>query len=501
MNCAEKYYLGDSMSIDLINFFGELSKVVDAEVDCVNDLPAILVGIVVAYLTILVSVAIAIFSEKKEFEQLDRNVILDHIVKAKGLIFYLGLTFFPLLFWNASLSYVKLLEILIWAIGLGFITNVLFRSYHWMKGNKFPLRLSYLRDLRNHQDLEEAWRSVWETENINYQNEHEFFKAFKLAVDRSLQGANVNLVTAGKLLGDFSMFLHNRSDSFLLRNEVLCYALILNYNAWVKESRYLEKEDKQEEWALYSELSRITNSIIGTIEAKALSGRCAFSFFKEMQSHINEHKAQIESSQYYAEALLRPFYQIFLDQIYTSPDRHNIWNHYFPSELKVTKSNLENVAVLVSNISLNSYIDWASTRIWDSTENKDFALDDVSKNLFPEVDPIIWARLLIFVFSPYGENRLRSVVERPWSFGFFGRTKVYGSIQKDLIRASYTTEASNTYELAFYIFNDIFSKPNLENYIELLEHLVYQEETVEERKRRALITIFTNMLEFILKTE
>ncbi len=61
-----------------------LSKVIEAGVGGESDLPAILLGIVVAYLTILISVAIAIFSEKKEFEALDRNVILDHIIKAKG---------------------------------------------------------------------------------------------------------------------------------------------------------------------------------------------------------------------------------------------------------------------------------------------------------------------------------------------------------------------------------------------------------------------------------
>lgn len=159
-------------------------KVFQAGVDGVSDLPAILLGVVVAYLTILISVAIAIFSEEKEFEALDRNVILDHIIKAKSLLLYLGLSFVPLLFWNGSLWWTRVLEITLWAIGVGFMTRILISSYHWMKGNKYRLRFSYLGGLRNRPDMEEAWRSVWQAQNINFQNEQEFFNIFFSTVNR-----------------------------------------------------------------------------------------------------------------------------------------------------------------------------------------------------------------------------------------------------------------------------------------------------------------------------
>lgn len=177
--------------MSLVPFFemigGILSDTFKALWDGVNgssDLPAILLGIVVAYLTILISVAIAIFTEKKEFETLDRNVILDHIVKAKYLLFYLGLTLFPLILWNSSSSTARRIEIIIWIIGIFLITKIFVKSYLWMKGNKFSLRFDYLRGLRNKQDMEEAWRSVWQTKNINYQNEEEFFKIFSSTINR-----------------------------------------------------------------------------------------------------------------------------------------------------------------------------------------------------------------------------------------------------------------------------------------------------------------------------
>ena len=164
--------------------------VVNVVVNGESDLPAILLGIVVAYLTILISVAIAIFSEKKEFEALDRNVILDHIIKAKMLLLYLFLTFFPLLFWNGSLLWTRILEITSWITGIVLMTKVLINSYHWMKGNKFRLRFDYLRDLQDKQDMEdmeEAWRSVWQTENINFKNEQEIFNILHSTVNQLLE--------------------------------------------------------------------------------------------------------------------------------------------------------------------------------------------------------------------------------------------------------------------------------------------------------------------------
>jgi hypothetical protein len=81
----------------------------------------------------------------------------------------------------------RFLEIIIWAFGVYFMTKILINSYHWMKGNKFTLRFDYLRQLRDVRDLEESWRSVWQSERINPQNEQEFFELFSSAIDQLLR--------------------------------------------------------------------------------------------------------------------------------------------------------------------------------------------------------------------------------------------------------------------------------------------------------------------------
>jgi len=152
-----------------------------------TDLPNILQGIGIALLTILIPIAIAIFNDKKEFEALDRYVILDHIVRARLLLVYLALIFLPLLFWNSVPLWLRFLELVLWGIGIYFMTKILIKSYRWIKGNKFDLRFDYLRKLEDPEDIEECWRSVWQTKDINIQNEKEFFEIFSFKINQLLK--------------------------------------------------------------------------------------------------------------------------------------------------------------------------------------------------------------------------------------------------------------------------------------------------------------------------
>ncbi len=150
-----------------------------------GDLLNILGMVGIAFLTILIPIAVAIFSEKeKDSEVLDRNVILDHVVSARYFLLYLALVYVPILLWEVSSYSIRFLELVLWGIGIYLIAGVLLRSYRWMKGDKFPLRLEYLRNLKDPKDSEESWRSVWQSPNTNAQNELEFFKIFSASIDK-----------------------------------------------------------------------------------------------------------------------------------------------------------------------------------------------------------------------------------------------------------------------------------------------------------------------------
>jgi len=160
-----------------------LASILNASGDLLN-----IMGMVgIAFLTVLIPIALAIFGDKKEFEDLDRNVILDHVVKSRKFIGFIALVYTPLLLWGSSNVVFRTAYLVLWAIGIAQLGGILGRAYRWMKDNKYPLRLEYLELLDNPEDLEVAWRSVWETENIEPQHEEEFFALFSSLIDNYLQ--------------------------------------------------------------------------------------------------------------------------------------------------------------------------------------------------------------------------------------------------------------------------------------------------------------------------
>lgn len=305
-----------------------------------------------------------------------------------------------------------------------------------------------------------------------------------------------DLVIASKLLGDFNNFIDKRSAVFLTwSDKIFDSVLQWHFEVWKKDNEYLGQQSKLAEKISYSELSRTLDSIFQRIEINALKERSSFTFFEALKKHAEKYKKESVSSRYYRESLFSTFYQVFFKNIYDAPWRFDIWNHYFPREWKITKSNLQDSENIISKISLNNFFGWASNRIWFAREEVDYALEDVSSNLFPEVDPILWAEILIVIFSRPGEEQLRSLIEKPWNFGFIGRVKAYTSPHEDDALKINRNEETNTLDLSYLLFNKQLSKINLTSYINLLEHL-HPKESKEERKRLKLKSLFTKMLDF-----
>jgi hypothetical protein len=154
-----------------------------------NEFPTLAQNIGIAGLTILIPVAVALFSsgDSKEMRELDNHVVLDYVIQAKYLLIYSALAFLPILFWHDSTEYWRLFEIGVWIAGICYLINVLAVSYKWLKGNKFPIRLGFLRSMTDPKDMEESWNSVWQSDKVNEGNENEFFKIFAERIDKLLK--------------------------------------------------------------------------------------------------------------------------------------------------------------------------------------------------------------------------------------------------------------------------------------------------------------------------
>ena len=480
-------------------------KLILTALEELNSLPNIFLAISITLLTILIPLAIAILTDvyqkrrdqKAEFTNLDLHVILDHIFKIKRLLISVALIFLPTLLWEISSGPFRLVETILSFTGIFFVAKTILDVYYWIKGNVFKFRFSYLRNLKNCDDMETVWRSVWEAENINIQNERQFFRVFSSTVDQ-LSKTDKESKTISKLLNDFANFINNRSIMFLgVRKVVFPKILQWHSKVWHKERAY-SKQKKLERWSVYDEVLRALDSIIKRITERVLKKRESYSFFRHLKSHSDIHKNEEE----YLTHLFTIFYHVYFENVESSPARYNIWKRCFPLEWKITKSNLQDENNYISAMSLYQFLPWAQERIWKSEEELDKKLNEISNNLFPEVDPIIWSKVLIFRFSPHDpNNRIKSVIERPWNFGQVGRAKMYwghpeGS-QPQMMKSQRESELRNTFELAIMLFKDTFSKESLESYIKNLEEMKYEEDSSEEKKRLILLDIFTKMSNFL----
>jgi hypothetical protein len=449
-----------------------------------------------AFLTILIPIAIAIFGDKKEFEELDKNLILDHIVKAKYFLLYMSLVFIPLFFWNISPPWLRLVEMIIWLVGFFFLSKILIKLYHWMKGRKFPLRFDYLKNLNNLDDFEEVWLSVWRTEKINSQNELEFFKIFINTIEKLLKtNDEKHLKTTLKLLNDFDIFMNNRSVNFLifLDRHIFLKILELHFKIWERSPVFSQKNESHNDDIYYFQILQNIESILKKFEKTGLTKENSYllfmKFFSSFKKHLKKYEEKIseDKDKYfkYIESLLSLFYQVFFENIEKSKYKDNIWDELFPREWRITKNNLINKNNVVAEISFKEFKKWAELRIRQLTRDFDSELESITPNMFPEVNKILWSRILIFVFSPFGENRIKSVIERKWSFGFITFPGLDEHYKKE------------TFELAILLFPDQFSEENLKSYIKSLEELKYTENSSEEKRLR-LLNLFNEMLEYVV---
>ncbi len=484
-----------------------------------NNLPNIIQGIGLALLTILIPLAIAVLAdiyqkrkaEEKEFVYLDLHVILDNVFNIKLLILSVFLIFFPMFFWEILIGLDKLIAVHVTYIGILLVVDIIFKVSRWVKGNVFNFRFSYLKKVKKYDDLEIVWSSVWQVKKINFQHEKEFCKIFFSKIDHLLGLPKNSLEITSKLLNDFNKFIDERSIILLVVPEnafpkILEWHFKVWQNKYIYIKKYLEDKDKSKSYLNYSEILRVLHSILSNIEERSFKEQHAFPFFIHFKKHAKKYKDELVGNgnkHYYISYLFDLFYKAFFKYIEQAnfSEMEPIWDQCFPEEWKISKITLaDKENKFFSNLSLRCFINWALHRISQAKEEKDFVLGEVSSNLFPEVEPNLWAKFLVFRFSG-SKDRVKLAIEKPWNFGFINRVKFYpgepGNEEMHKKKSEDTEiEMRKTYELACYIFKE-FSKENIAQYIKEIKNLEYPKESNEENEKIELLDIFNGMLEYL----
>ena len=483
-----------------------------------SSLTTIIQGFALALITILIPLAIAVLSdiyrkrEDTEYAKLDLHVILDSVFKIKTIIFSILAIFIPILFWNVFSTIFGAFAFIVIMYGLLRLIKIVVNNYKWVKGNVFDFRFYYLRRLKDYDDLEIVWKSIWKVKKINIQNEKKFCLIFFSKIDHLIGLPQNNLIITSKLLNDFYSFINERSIYLLLEpsiafNRILEWHFKTWQNKYMYIKNYLKNKTKSKSSFNYSEILRVLDSILNHIEEHSFKEMEAFSFFSHFKKHAEKYKDEIVGNgnkHFYISYLFDLFYKVLFKNIekIDFSVKLVIWDQCFPKEWKISKTNLTDKRnKLFSNLSLRRFINWALHRISQAQEEKDFLLGEVLSNLFPEVEPNLWAKILIFAFSS-SKDRVKLAIEKPWDFGPISRAKLYSIEEGEEINKKMSEdiekEKLKTYELAHHIFKE-FSKENIGRYIKEIETLKYPIKSPEENSRLELLNIFKEMLDYMSK--
>src|ERR1035437_6630177 len=317
-------------------------------IDHVNtsmELPTVMQNVGLSLITIFIPVALFLFekNEDNNFKTLDKAVILDHLVDARNLLWKIALIFIPLLFWSSDVCSSDLFIFILWSIGVGLVVATLAKSYNWIRKGRFQYRFDYLKKIKSGSELEDLWRSVWESSGTNGPNEAEFFKIFSSLIDKLYSDeeniSNLNLVA--KLLNDFQIFVNKRLFIFLTaKDDVFQKVLEWHFITWQREYKYMICEDKLDQFSGYGNISSTLDTIVRSVTKRSLGDDMAYGFFKLVETHVENHKgdAVINAPQVYSyvESFLAIFYNSFFANIENARDRFDIWQHYFPKSWLIT---------------------------------------------------------------------------------------------------------------------------------------------------------------------
>ncbi len=312
------------------------------------------------------------------------------------------------------------------------------------------------------------------------------------------------------LLDDFERSLENRSSLLLITSDTLDSILKLYSTAWNFfwigfDTKNADRHYWYEiEAGLETTIGKIGERFIGTSESRNYS----FTEFvlRKFEKHVDAHKKDFVSvsnkKRSYCADVLRIFYRLLFNygKVADISDTEYFWQE-FPDAWRITKSNLQSSDNLAPVVSLKEFYSWSMKRIEEPEGDLDRQLNDVISNLFPDVNVEMWSRILIFLFSRnFSGNRVESAIGRPWNFGYDFKVMVTTfsgehpeEIAFEQIEQVKAETLQNTFELAFFLFKQNFSKDKILKYLEQAKAITYAQNSTEYRRRQKLIEMLEGL--------
>jgi hypothetical protein len=464
-----------------------------------NLMPTLIHTTGMAVITIFLSAILFIYTaDDGEMQNYDRIILLDKVVNIKNFFTYLGFLFIPPFFWGINTP----LNISIFVLGILGISYSLWElknTYFWIKdvepkngakrqmGYRQKLREEFLEQKGNISEKLNIWSSTWSHENLESLTERRMTKIFfkeLLDLAQNDDGENVR---------DLLYSYNANRDSREFRD----WSNVENSLKEILDIDYLNYTRDKDEKAKHIFYVSLLMDILNFIIKKSIDSGASYILFKTLEEHISEKEEE------YQKYLFTKITKTLFDAISESDGKYDIWSHYFPPDWKINSSNLDKSQIPI--LLFNNYLQWTRDRVgfdkeWDNN------LDNVSSELFNNLSPSWWSEIITYLVRPFGENRIKNLIEHNSNFGFGERIfigNVNDNNEKDIDRKyseKISIERQNAIDLAIKYFPREFGDiTKIRNIIDELESLDFEDDKLQLRRGK-LIEIFKAFLNTLEKT-
>ena len=473
---------------------------------------ASILGIISSILiTVLIPVAVVVVNQEIDLRALDRNVILDHVLRGPRALTYLAMITIPIIVWGTSSHLaIKMLTLAVWITGICLTAGIMVRVYRWMKHDKSDARFQYLKDVSDSGDMEKSWEALWKFTGTSTDHELKFFGLFRDTIDSLMnRGNDDGITTVSTLLNDFHSFFKNRSFRFKAVMIVGFFQDIMgwHYVSWEKST---QSSGDIHKWNAHTQIVDVLQSIFVDLEKFSLSSMMSKAFFGGLKDHIDKHLSDNQkvkrNGQVYEKSIIASFFLGLVGHVESHKDYHGDWKHHFPLDWRITVGNLAktNASGSFTWCMWGEYVGWAYPRIAASyLENKsDLVLSSITTNLFPSADVMLWARLLTLAWINHPKKEiLNRLIENGANFGRDGRIRTWdvsNPEQQEIHRSELEcNERNETLRLALKLLSVNFKQADIKDCLSELNGFVYPEGSREEHGKKVFIGVFEDMAKIL----
>ena|SRR3989338_2085505 len=442
--------------------------------------PTLIHSIGLVLISIFVGAILFIYTARYEgMQDWDKSVILKKVANARDFLVYLALIFIPPFFWDFGL-WARIFIVFCAGAGVYHLIRQLKCLYLWitdLEGTDLThLPLGYRQTLREEYQTEaidadrtKIWSMTWGKKTDPGMESRLITSFFKQVV--SMAQSNdwlrlrdyLQIYNAGRL---------NREIKHWHNTRVTLEALLVVH---YREHEVTNSNDGNNDHIYCGHL--ISELLSFYISAPLTSG-VSFVVFDTLKNHLKDY------NEMYIQYFVNDIHQVLFESIVESRERYNIWNSHFPQDWKVTENHLRDNAVARSMF--RSYIEWLQTRI-GSRDDWDKTLDEVSRELLPDLYTSWWAELITYLIRPFGDSRIMSLFETGPNFGFIGHTIGGGgsmeNLEQQMVEAT-RKEQENTID--FFLRHFSIDKKEIGSSIQTLETIKPKDEKQKLRKRKLL---------------